>query len=369
MVKALVVERDAVLNNLKVVRAKAGSSAVIGVLKGNAYGFGLTETARLMREAGVHLFAVTEPTDLSRLRDAGFSEESVLILRSTAIASELETIIDCGGIATIGSYDAAIAANNLAETLGTVLSVHIEIDTGMGRYGFLPAESNKVISVFRYMKNLHVTGMYTHFANAFAPGKAGEKAVRAQFDAFQNIVSAVREAGFDPGLLHAANSSALFRFPYTHLDAVRIGSAYTGRLPIRGSFGLRRTGYAECAVVETRWIEKGTAVGYGSAYKARRRMRIAVIPLGSSDGFCLEKAHDVYTFVDTLHFMWQEFKRFLRMPHRTVRLNGKDCRVLGHVGTLHTVVDITDIECSPGDMAQFEVNPLIAGILLPKRYI
>lgn len=369
MIKALVVERDAVLQNLKVVRAKAANSAVIGVLKGNAYGLGLAETARMMREAGIHLFAVTEPSDLSRLRDAGFTDESVLILRSTAIASELETIIDCGGTATIGSYDAAVAANSLAETLGTVLSVHIEIDTGMGRYGFLPNESNKVISVFRYMKNLHITGMYTHFANAFAPGKAGEKAVRAQFDAFMETVSAVREAGFDPGLLHAANSSALFRFPYTRLDAVRIGSAYTGRLPIRGNFGLRKTGHAECAVVETRWIEKGTTIGYGSAYKARRRMRIAVIPLGSSDGFCLEKAHDVYTFTDTLHFMWQELKKFLRSPHRTVEINGKTCKVLGHVGTLHTVADITDLECSPGDMARFEVNPLIAGTILPKRYI
>ena len=368
MIKALVVERDAVLQNLKTVRAKAGTAAVFGVLKGNAYGFGLIETARMMREAGIHHFAVTEPADLSRLRDAGFTDESVLILRSTAIASELETIMDCGGIATIGSYDTAVAANNLAETLGTVLSVHIEIDTGMGRYGFLPDEVNKVISVFRYLKNLHVTGMYTHFANAFAPGKAGEKAVRSQFEAFMQTVDAVRDAGFDPGLLHAANSSALFRFPYTRLDAVRVGSAYTGRLPIRGNFGLRKTGYAECAIVDARWIEKGTAIGYGSAYRARRRMRIAIIPFGSSDGFCLEKAHDVYTFIGTLHFMCQEFKRFLRMPHRTVEINGHQCRVLGHVGTLHTVADITGLECSPGDMARFEVNPLIAGSILPKRY-
>ena len=369
MTKAFVVERDAVLNNLKIIRAKAGSSFVIGVLKGNAYGFGLVETARMMREAGVSSFAVTEPSDLLKLRDAGFTEENVLILRSTAIRSELETVIDCGGVATVGSYEAATAANALAEELGTVLTVHVEIDTGMGRYGFLPSEENKVISVFRYMKNLHVTGMYTHFANAFLPGVPGEKKVRKQLDTFMGVVNAVKEAGFDPGLLHAANSPALFRFPFARLDAVRIGSAYTGRLGVKGNFGLRKTGYGECAVVETRWLEKGDTVGYGSDYRAKKRTRIAVIPLGYSDGFCMEKAHDVYSFRRTLRYALSEIKHLLRAPRLTVEIGGKKCRVLGRVGMLHTVADVTNVSCEPGAMARFELNPLSAGMILPKRYI
>ena len=93
MTKAFVVEREAVSNNLKIIRAKAENAIVIGVLKGNAYGFGLIEVARLMREQGIHFLAVTEPGDLVKLRDAGFSEENILLLRSTAIPSELETII------------------------------------------------------------------------------------------------------------------------------------------------------------------------------------------------------------------------------------------------------------------------------------
>ena len=369
MTKAFVVERDAVLNNLKVIRAKAGTSAVIGVLKGNAYGFGLVETARMMREAGISSFAVTEPSDLMKLRDAGFSEESVLVLRSTSIRSELVTVIDNGGSATVGSYEAASAANSLAEELGTVLTVHVEIDTGMGRYGFLPSEENKVISVFRYMKNLHVTGMYTHFANAFLPGESGERRVKKQLDAFMKVVSAVKAAGFDPGLLHAANSPALFRFPFARLDAVRIGSAYTGRLGVKGNFGLKKTGYGECAVVETRWLEKGDTVGYGSDFRAKKRTRIAVIPLGYSDGFYMEKAHDVYTFGRTVHYALSELKHLIRAPRPTVEIGGKKCRVLGRIGMLHTVADVTNVACEPGAMARFELNPLSAGMILPKRYI
>jgi len=369
MTKAFVVERDAVLNNLKIIREKAGSASVIGVLKGNAYGFGLIETARIMKEAGVYSFAVTEPGDLIKLRDAGFTDENILMLRSTAISSELETIVDCGGIATIGSYEAAVAANNMAEKAGMVLMVHIEVDTGMGRYGFLPNEVNKVISVFRYMKNLHVTGMYTHCCNAFHVGRIGEKSVRNQLDLFLGVVHAVREAGFDPGILHAANSPALFKFPFSHLDAVRIGSAYTGRLPAPGNFGLKKTGYGECPVIETRWIEKGTTVGYGSAYKAKRRTKIAIIPLGYSDGFCLEKAHDIYTCGTTVRYILQELKKLLKSPYHTVEINGKACRVLGRVGMLHTVADVTDFPCEAGDIARFELNPMIAGMMLPKRYI
>lgn len=365
----MVVERAAVLNNLKIIRSKAGSSIVIGVLKGNAYGFGLLETARLMREAGVHYFAVTEPSDLSKLRDAGFTDESVLVLRSTALQSELEIIIDCGGVAAIGSYDAATAANNLAEQLGTVLTVHIEIDTGMGRYGFLPSEVNKVLSVFRYMKNLHVTGMYTHCCNAFKPGRAGEDSVKKQINAFLKITDKVKDAGFDPGLMHAANSPALFRFPFSRLDAVRIGSAYTGRLLAPGNFGLKKTGYGECQVIETRWIDKGTTVGYGSAYRAKRRTRIAVVPLGYADGYCTDKQHDIYTLFKTFRYMLHELKQWRRFRHRSIEINGRKCRVLGRIGMLHTICDITDTECVVGDLAHFEVNPLIAGVMLPKRYI
>ncbi len=336
MTKAFVVERDAVLNNLKIIRAKAGTSLVIGVLKGNAYGFGLVETARMMREAGVSSFAVTEPSDLLKLRDAGFTEESVLILRSTAIRSELETVIDCGGVATVGSYEAATAANSLAEELGTVLTVHLEIDTGMGRYGFLPSEENKVLSVFRYMKNLHVTGMYTHFANAFLPGEPGEKRVKKQLDAFMRVVGAVKE---------------------------------TGRLGVKGNFGLKKTGYGECAVVETRWLEKGDTVGYGSDFKAKKRTRIAVIPFGYSDGFCLEKAHDLHPFGRAVRYALSEIKRSLFSPRLTVEIGGKKCRVLGRVGMLHTVADVTSVECEPGSAARFDLNPLAAGMILPKRYI
>ena len=156
--KTLVVEKSKIRANLEVIKDQAGKAQVIAVLKANAYGLGLLEMAGLCREAGIRRFAVTEPEEAMRLRDWGFGEEEILVLRSTANEEEVKKILQAGATATVGSYDAALALNGLAESQGMVCDVHIKVDTGMGRYGFLPTEIDRILSVYRYLTNLNVTG-------------------------------------------------------------------------------------------------------------------------------------------------------------------------------------------------------------------
>ena len=85
MAKYLVVEREKVRSNIKKVRQRAGSATVYGVLKGNAYGFGLLEMADMLRDEGISHFAITEPRDLVILRNSGFVDEEVMVMRSTSI--------------------------------------------------------------------------------------------------------------------------------------------------------------------------------------------------------------------------------------------------------------------------------------------
>ena len=365
MAKYLVVEREKVRSNIKKVRQRAGSATVYGVLKGNAYGFGLLEMADMLRDEGISHFAVTEPRDLVILRNSGFVDEEVLVMRSTSIPEEIEKIIEYNGVATIGSYDAAVAINGIAEKNATNAEAHIEIDTGMGRYGFLPGESDKVISVFKYLSSLNITGMYTHFYKAFSSGKT----TKTQFNEFMRAVEAVRQAGFDPGTLHAANSSALLKYPYTVLDAVRVGSALTGRVAAKGNFGLSKTGYAESNIVEIRWLQKNQTIGYGGDYVCRKGTRIAVVPLGYADGFCAEKQRDQYTFHSTSLVCLSALKAWLTGKRLTVSVNGRPARVLGHVGMQHTVIDVTDLDCAIGDAVRFDVNPILAGAMIPKKYV
>ena len=356
--KTLVIEKSRIKNNVAKVLTRAGRAAVYAVLKGNAYGLGLVEMAGVLRDEGISRFALTDLEDAVKLRGAGFHEEEILMLRSTPDGDFIQGLCDYNLVGTIGSYEAAVAMNGIAADRNkTVVEAHIEIDTGMGRYGFLPSDCDKVASVYRYMPNIALTGIYTHFYKAYI----SEHVTRLQLNAFIGIVEKLRGQGIEPGLVHAAGSSALFRYDNMELDAVRVGSALTGRLPGKLNFGLQKTGYLTEEVCETRWLPKGATIGYGAAYKTARPTKIAVIPVGFADGFCVEKEHDSYTAGEALRYALSELKKGLMRKKKYVWLNGSRARVIGHVGMLHTVVDVTKLDCSVGDRAIFDVNTMLVG--------
>lgn len=365
MAKYLVVERRQVRNNIQQIKRRAQDAIIYGVLKGNAYGLGLIEMADILRDEGVSHFAITEPRDLIILRNSGFIDEEILVMRSTSIPEEIEKLIEYNAVATVGSYDTAIALNGIAEKNQASIDIHIEIDTGMGRSGFSPEEHDRVLSVFKYMSSLRVVGMYTHYNRAFSSGKA----VRAQYNKFMSVVDRVKHAGFDPGIIHSANSSALFKYPYTIMDAVRVGSAITGRVAASGNFGLQKVGYAECQIIEIRRLQKGQTIGYGADYKCPKSIKIAVLPIGYSDGFCTDKHRDMFRFKDAVLAGMSGLKSWLLRKKITAVVNDKSVPIIGHVGMQHTIINISDVRCSVGDWVRLEVNPLIAGMILLKKYV
>ena len=362
--KTLIVEKNKIRNNLDAIKAAAGKAEIIAVLKINAYGLGLQQMAELCREAGIRRFAVTEPRDAVRLRDWGFTEEEILILRSTACEEDIKLILQAGATATVGSYDAALALNGIAESQGMTCDVHIKVDTGMGRYGFLPKEIDRILSVYRYLTNLSVTGTYTHYANAFR----SRKKTQAQYDTFMSVVEKIRGAGFEPGMLHASNSEALFGCKMPCLDAVRVGSALGGRIISKGDFGLQKTGRLQSEIVEVRWIPQGHPVGYGSTFVARHPTRIAVIPVGSADGYMVEKARTSFRFVDCFRGAGSLLNSWIRRKRYYVSVGGKRAPVVGHVGVSHTTIDVTDIECGPGTQVLMEVSPMFISLDIPRQY-
>lgn len=362
--KYLVIESARLKNNIECVKKRAGNSAVYGVLKGGGYGLGLLELAGALRAEGISRFAVTELRDAVALRESGFVDEEILLLTSTTDREEIETMIDCGIVATVGSYEAAVAINGVAELRKTVIEAHIEIDTGMGRSGFLPSETEKLVSIYTYMSSLALTGIFTHFYKAFS----SEKATRAQFDAFLGVISGLERAGIDPGLRHACNSAALFRYDFAMLDAVRVGSAFLGRLYGKFTYGLQKVGRVECSVSDVRWLPKGHTVGYTGAYKTKRPVKIAVVPVGYSDGFCVAKPRDPARLTEVVRYLLRDLKDGIRGKRPGARIGGQKVRLLGHLGMQHGVFDVTRLECAPGDVAVLDANPIFCGNL-EKKYI
>ena len=111
----LVIETEKIIHNVRLIQEKAGGGQLIAVLKADAYGLGLLPMAGLLRDQGVRRFGVTEPRDAARLREAGFVEEEILMLRSTSLREDIQIIVDSLATAAVGSYDAAVALSGVAE--------------------------------------------------------------------------------------------------------------------------------------------------------------------------------------------------------------------------------------------------------------
>ncbi len=323
--KAYVVDSAAVRSNLQQLQTRAGSAVLWAVLKGDGYGLGLLPMAAICREAGVTHFAVTEVSEVSRLRAGGFADASILMLRPTSEQDELRQLLQLGAILTVSSQNDAAVLNGVAQELGVQAEVHVKIDTGMGRYGFLPDELDQLLPIFRYMPGLHVTGIYTHLHSAFCSQKA----------------------------------TGLLKYPQYAMDGVRVGSAILGRVSVRGNFGLTRIGECQATVEELRWLPKGHSCGYGAGWTAKKPTRVAVFSVGWYHGFGVEMGNDLFRFRDCLRGVLRNLRQMIFKKHITVTVNGKKCRVLGHIGMLHTCVDVTNVPCAVGDPAVFDLKPLL----------
>lgn len=353
--KAYYVDSSDICKNLAALKKRAGEVPIWAVLKGNGYGLGLIPMAQLCRDCGITRFCITEPNDAARLRAAGFDTAQILMLRPTTDPDEVHQLLDLNVIATISSQDDAALLNGVATQRGMVAEAHLKIDTGMGRYGFLPTELDKILPIYAYMDGIAVSGIYTHLHSAFC----NKKRTRQQAAAFDGVLHAIQAAGYEPGIPHLCNSAGLLRFPDLAMGGVRIGSAILGRLSFGGSYGLKRVGVCEAAIDEIRWLPKGHTCGYGAAWKAKRPTRIAVVPVGWYHGFGCEMGHDVFRFRDQLRTALSAVRGMFRRKSCYVTVGTQRCKVLGHIGMLHTVIDVTKVQCALGDRVQLNINPLM----------
>ena len=352
--KAYIVDQSALGENIRILKEKAGETPIYGVIKGNGYGLGLIPMAKALKEGGIDRFAVTELNEVQALRENGFETEEILMMRSTCLKEELTALLELNATATVGSMECARAMAQVAAELETPFPCHVKIDTGMGRYGFHPEEAEEVAQVYQ-MENLHVTGIYTHFHSAFS----SEKDTRAQFAAFSGLCDALAARDISVGTRHCCNSSAFLKCPEMHLDAVRLGSAILGRLSFPGDMGLKKLGWCESRVELIREIPKGHSVGYGAAWRAKRPTKIAVCGVGYYHGFGAEHADDIFRFRDCVRGGLHYVKAFLKRKALYIQVNGKPARVLGHIGMVQTICDVTDIPCQVGDPIRIEINPLM----------
>ncbi len=368
----LVIEKEDLRHNIEKIKEFARKSGkddngnlvkIIAVVKGNAYGLGLVEYTKFLIDNGISFFAVATIEEALQLRKAGIKQD-ILMLSSTAIKEDVETLIQNNIIITIGSKEDVEIADKIGEEQGKKIRAHLKIDTGFGRYGFVYSNRDEMIEVLKSMKNIEIEGTFSHFSISFFD----DKYTKTQFQRFIDSIEVLKMNEIETGMLHICNSSAFLKFPNMHLNAVRIGSAFLGRISFQNSIGLKKIGHLEGQVSEIKELPKGFNIGYSNIYTTPQKMRVGIIPCGYMNGINVKNDKDMFRTIDKMRYLLDSIKAFFKKQAIYVKINDNNCKILGRIGTYHVVCDIGQKDIKIGDTAIFQVNPKFVDSNIRREY-
>ena len=357
----LIIEKEKLRHNIEKIKEfskksgkddKGNNVKIIAVVKANGYGLGLVEYTKFLIDNGIDFFAVSNITEAISLRKAGIKEK-ILMLSCTAIKEEMKQLVENDIIISIGSKEDIKVAEEIAKEQNKRIKAHLKIDTGFGRYGFIYNKREEIIEALSNMKNIKIEGTFTHFSVSFFD----DKYTKEQFDRFINVVEVLKMNKIETGMLHVCNSSAFLKFPNMHLNAVRVGSAFLGRLAFKNTLGLKKIAYLESKVTEIKELPKGFNIGYSNTYKTKEKTKVAIIPAGYMDGINIKNDRDMFRLIDKLRYIVRDVKDFFKNQAIYVKIGTSTCKVLGRIGTYHIVCDINGKDIKIGDKVTFNINP------------
>jgi alanine racemase len=316
------IDLDALIHNIGEVRARIGEGRrILLVVKADAYGHGAVEVARVAVANGVDMLGVATLHEGIELRQAGV-DAPVLIL-SPPMESETGGIVEYDLACTVPSLGIARALSRACAERGKVGSVHVEIDSGMGRSGVGIAEAVPFLTALAKLPDLFLEGIFTHFPSSDDDPDFTRRQVRD----FLALFATLERKGIEVPLRHAANSGAVLGVPESlaaPLNMVRPGIMVYGLRPLAGAgpeAALRPVMSFKSRIAQIRDLPEGHPVSYARTYTTPRAMRIGVIPVGYGHG---------YSF---------------RLSNRgEVLIRGHRAPVVGRVTMDVTMVDLTGVE-------------------------
>ncbi len=279
---------DHIVHNMRAIRAALPEGTrFLGVVKADAYGHGAVAVSRALEAAGADYLAVSCLDEALELRTAGMGLP-ILILGHTPV-EYLPTLLACGLTQTVSNLAKAQEYEAATARLGGRLRIHIKLDTGMGRLGFLCAgdgfaQGVENVAAACSCPHLVPEGIYTHFAMSDMPGQEARDYTLAQFRLFTAMLEALEEQGVRFRLRHCANSGAVLHYPETALDMVRPGLLLYGYGDAEDRLGLRPAMRLVTRVATIKTYPAGVRISYGGLYTTERRTRMGVVPIGYADG-------------------------------------------------------------------------------------
>ena len=305
------IDLDIFRSNYLAIQKAVQPAGVLAVVKADAYGHGAIVLARELHQMGIERLGTATALEAIELRKAGI-QTPVVVLSGLTIP-QLPLLLQYDLIPAVYDFEFLTALDEFTEKHRREVSVHLKIDTGMGRLGFQPEDA--AVALKKSYPYVRVEGVYTHFANADVPE---DDYTRLQLQKFLNFLY---EQDVQVRYRHAANSAGILNFPQSHLDLVRPGLILYGISPASAmTIPQHPILSLKSRIIALRRIAKGETIGYGRTFRAERDSVIATLPFGYADG------------------LRREFSNRLE-----VEVCGKMCRIAGTISMDLCMLDVTDV--------------------------
>lgn len=253
------------------------------VVKANAYGFGAVEVSKYLEDKNIDFFAVARVEEGLELRNNNISLP-ILCLGYTDISMIKEAIEKEISI-TVYNLEYAKKVDEIGKQLNKMAKIHIKIDTGMSRLGFLAEESIEPIEEINNLKNIHIEGIFTHFAKADEEDKT---TTLIQLNKYKKVIEKLNDLHIDIPIKHVANSAATIELNEDLFNMVRVGIILYGYYPsdeVNKEIKLKPCLKLKSAVTNVKVLDENVGISYGHVYKTNEKCKIVTISIGYADGF------------------------------------------------------------------------------------
>ena len=278
---------DAIAYNMEQMKNRIGQEGrLIAVIKTDAYGHGAVPLAEMFEETPyIWGYAVACMGEARTLRAHGI-KKPILIL-GCVFPDEYEEMVEKEIRAAVYTEEMAKGMADAAARSGKTAFLHIKIDTGMGRIGFLPNEKSiDDITEIYSLEGIDVVGIFTHFSTSDEKDKEYS---HQQFTKMMSVIDELEKRGIDIPLKHVANSGAIIDLPSTYLDAVRAGIILYGYYPSdevnKSNLALKPALTLKATITNVKTLEKDMYISYGRTFKTSDKTVVATIPVGYADGY------------------------------------------------------------------------------------
>ncbi|MCY6957540.1 alanine racemase [Clostridium brassicae] len=279
------VNLDNLAFNMQEIRKISKSKEIIGVVKADAYGHGAVDIAPVLLENGATRLAVAVLSEGVELRREGI-DCPIIILGFTS-PSLIGDLLKYDIEQTVFSYEYAEELSKVASKKHKIGKIHIAVDTGMGRIGFLP-NKNSVEEIYKIsnLPNVCIEGIFSHFSTA---DERDKEYTYGQLKKFNEFYKLLQDKGIDIKMRHIANSASIIDLPEAHFEAVRPGIILYGYYPSeevnKEKIKLKPVMELKANIAHIKSVTSGQYISYGRRFKSDRESVIATLPVGYADGY------------------------------------------------------------------------------------